>query len=48
MDDESHRFKTNTIITLDDGTHLTVCTQPPRHPPQRTSPWVRGGCAQSP
>jgi hypothetical protein len=32
---------------LDDGTLLTGCTQPPRHHPQRTSPWVIGGCAQS-
>jgi len=31
MDDESHRFKTNTIITMDDGTHLTGYTQSPGH-----------------
>lgn len=24
VDEESHRFKTNTIITVDDGTHLTA------------------------
>ncbi|BCW86634.1 hypothetical protein NicSoilE8_43070 (plasmid) [Arthrobacter sp. NicSoilE8] len=43
MDDESRRFKTNTIITVDDGTQPTGCTQPPRHP--RLKPHPEGAVA---
>jgi hypothetical protein len=38
MDDESHRFKTNTIITVDDQTQRTGCTPPPGHHGWRGSP----------
>lgn len=31
MDDESQPFKTNTIITMEDRTQLTGCTQTPGH-----------------